>query len=296
MAKKYSIIVPHYNDTKQIAKLFESMDKLDLRECEIVVIDDSSSPEQYSTLRNLIRNKDIKLIRTKKNSGPTVARNEGIRESEGELLVFTDSDCIVPMDWLETISNFYRLKENRNKVLQGRAEILKSGIIGQCTSSIGFPAGGSIGFEKIWPVNKEGETKQLVTCNCVIPRHVLDDAGLFDPTLPLPFGDDTDLGLRIIGKGYKIRFDPLLFVYHPARDSLTSFIKWTWTRGKGSYYFRKKNAMKDWYKIRLWSSKNILVHGMKTVKFPLVAFFLFCYLSIFYAGFVYEKIKRYRIQ
>jgi len=292
MQDKYSIIIPHYNDITLMEKLFESLKKQNLENIQVLIIDDYSKEENYEKLRSLAKeHKNIKVIRSEKNAGPANARNIGIKHSNAEYLIFTDSDCIVSNNWIKTIEEFYKDKVNENKVLQGRVKIMKSSIIGQCVSALGFPAGGTIGFEKIWPVNSKNETKQLVTCNCVIPKKIIEEVGLFDTSFPVQFGEDTDLGLRIVEKGFKIIFFPKLFVYHPVRDNFKSFIKWTWIRGRGAYYFKKKHSKKGFIKTRLWSSKNILLNGLKTIKFPLIAFFLFLYLLIFYLGFLSEKRK-----
>ncbi|MBT3985323.1 glycosyltransferase [archaeon] len=288
---KYTIIIPHYNDVKRAKKLIDSLGKQKV-EHEAIIVDDYSPLEVYKELAEIARGK-VRLIRAPKNAGPATARNIGIGKAEGEYIIFTDSDCIVPENWLELIDDFYSHKDNENKILQGRAHMLSSTAVGESISDLGFPAGASIGFEKIWPVKANGETRQLVTCNCVIPKKVLDKVGLFDTSMPVQFGEDTIMGLNIINNDYKIIYNKNVFIYHPARDSFKSFLKWVWIRGKGAYYFKKKNSSPagSFIKTRLWSSKNVLVHGLKTIRFPLVAIFLFLYLFLFYLSFITEKIK-----
>ena len=46
---------------------------------------------------------EIIIVLDKDRRGPSWARNEGIRSSRGDLIAFTDDDCIPPRDWLECL-------------------------------------------------------------------------------------------------------------------------------------------------------------------------------------------------
>lgn len=289
---KYSVIVPHFNDTERFKKLIWSIERQEFGDYEILVVDDYSADDSYAELVEFVRGrKNINVLRTNRNSGPASARNLGISKAKGDLLFFTDSDCVLPDGCFSSIEKFYSLDANKGKVLQGRAIIMESNLIGDSISNIGFPAGGSVGFDRMWHVNMDNETSQLITCACIIPKKVIESVGAFDTSFPVQFGEDTDLGLRVVSKGYKIIFNKEFFIYHPARDNLRSFFRWTIIRGKGAFYFRKKNSVNSFARTRLWSTKNILLNGAKSFKFPLIVFFLFSYLTVFYFSYLLERLR-----
>ena len=66
-------------------------------EIEIVVVDDGS----IDNTKNIVGSyKKINLV-SQEHKGPAAARNLGIKSSRGDIVVFTDSDCVVPKNWIE---------------------------------------------------------------------------------------------------------------------------------------------------------------------------------------------------
>lgn len=89
---KFSIIVPCYNIENRVNSLF-SMLSCDYERYEVIYIDDCSTDETYTTLKNkakLYRNYIVR--QTRENGGPGVARNVGLDEARGEYILFCDSD------------------------------------------------------------------------------------------------------------------------------------------------------------------------------------------------------------
>jgi hypothetical protein len=90
----------------------------------------------------------------------------------------------------------------------------------------------------------------------------------------------------------RIKHCPDVIVYHEARDSLRDFLKWQYRRGISSYIFSKKvSNRKNFLRLRLWSTKNVVKHGFSDPKGPLI----FCLLAISYMaqfiGFLYASKK-----
>ena len=89
---KVSIIVPVYNVEKYLSKCLESLINQTLKDIEIVCVNDGSTDNSLSILKEYA-NKDsrIKII-DKQNEGVSVARNTGINAATGKYLMFADSD------------------------------------------------------------------------------------------------------------------------------------------------------------------------------------------------------------
>lgn len=88
-----SIITPNYNAEKFIAETIESVINQTYTNWELIIVDDCSTDDSLAIINEFIKKEDrIKLIKLSKNSGPAVARNNGIEVAKGEYMAFLDSD------------------------------------------------------------------------------------------------------------------------------------------------------------------------------------------------------------
>ncbi|MCQ9626461.1 glycosyltransferase family 2 protein [Cetobacterium somerae] len=98
---KVSIVVPIYNGEKYINRCLESILNQSYKDFEVILIDDGSKDSSLKKLCDYEK-KDTRIrVFTQKNSGPSAARNRGIKESEGEYLIFIDIDDYVSEFYLE---------------------------------------------------------------------------------------------------------------------------------------------------------------------------------------------------
>jgi glycosyltransferase involved in cell wall biosynthesis len=99
---KISVIVPFYNSEPYIAECIEGLlsQKYPIEHHEIVMVDNNSTDASAEIVK---RHSCIKLVSEEKQ-GAYAARNRGLREAKGEIIAFTDPDCIPSSDWLERIA------------------------------------------------------------------------------------------------------------------------------------------------------------------------------------------------
>ncbi|MGL5693368.1 MAG: bifunctional glycosyltransferase/CDP-glycerol:glycerophosphate glycerophosphotransferase, partial [Peptostreptococcaceae bacterium] len=115
---KISIIIPVYNVEDYIGLTIESLLNQTLKEIEIILIDDGSTDNSKDIIsRYADKYKNIKVM-FQQNSGPSKARNKGIKEATGEYIVFVDSDDLLPEDSLEIRYNT-AVNENAEVVIGG---------------------------------------------------------------------------------------------------------------------------------------------------------------------------------
>lgn len=114
---KISVIIPCYNSYKFMNNCLSSLENQSIKDFEIIVIDDCSNDNSYIELLNYQKNTnlDIKILKLNRNSGPGVARNEGIKEAKGDYVIFCDSD-----DWYEKNS----IEILINKIKKGNVDII----------------------------------------------------------------------------------------------------------------------------------------------------------------------------
>lgn len=100
---KISIIIPVFNENGVIAECTNSLMKQDYGDFEIIVVDDGSTDNTKEILTQLQRKyKKIKVV-WGNHKGPGAARNNGVKQSKGEILVFVDADMTFEKDFLSSL-------------------------------------------------------------------------------------------------------------------------------------------------------------------------------------------------
>jgi len=98
---RLSIIIPNYNGSKTIEKCIESIRTQKIEIERITVVDDGSTDNSVRLVKDKFPG--VRIIKHSKNYGAAKARNDGIKNSRGDLLLFVDSDvylsdsCIAEM-------------------------------------------------------------------------------------------------------------------------------------------------------------------------------------------------------
>ncbi len=99
-----SIVIPVYNEQNTLNKCLKTLLKQSLPAKEIIVIDDGSTDKTLDRVKHLqVKHKKIKLF-TQKHLGPAIARNTGVKQAKGNVLVFVDADMEFEEYFLENLT------------------------------------------------------------------------------------------------------------------------------------------------------------------------------------------------
>ena len=282
-----SVIIPACNAEKSLSLLLNSLEMQSTKPLEIIVIDDystDSTPEIALKYR-------VQLIKNSGKKGPAVSRNLGIRNSRGKILAFIDADCIAQKDWIENILKEFSLLQT--SVIMGKVEIPRSTFLGDVISALGFPAGGHVGFENMWHVDKEGKTDHISSCNFAMTQDTVIKVGFFDETFPYPGCEDVDYSIRCVKNGIPIYYKERVKITHPPRKGIRKFIKWHLLRGRSNYHLKRKiKKVGNLIALRAWSSKNICKKYIFDIKLPFIIIFLLLSFILQQIGYLLEKFKR----
>jgi glycosyltransferase involved in cell wall biosynthesis len=280
---KISVIIPSYNTPREsLTKLYDSLISQSHRNFEAILVDDCSN-HPYG---HLLQDERFRVIYRKHHSGPATCRNIGVENASSDYIFFTDSDCELETHTLEIIIQHLEQEE----LLMGNTITKAKSFFGKAVACLGFPGGGSIGFDQVWKVDRAGYTNSISSCNFALKRRVFDDLGRFDTTFPVPGGEDTVFAKEAIKKGYRIKYVPFQIVFHVERKGLKNFIYWQIVRGRGNYHIKKKlGKVKGFLWLRLWSFKNSLLRS--GVFYAPAVIFLFI-LSVLYQTKGYRMEKR----
>ena len=206
-----SVIIPVFNDS---ARLKECLNKLMAQDYprdrfEIIVVDNGSrNPplEIQSEFENCC------LLHESK-PGSYAARNLGVQHSKGEILAFTDSDCLPCPQWLS--SGVEKLRSSGSQKigsLGGKIVVFPKDETSPKTPEV---------YDCILGLNQENNVKRLhfaATANMLVTRDVFQLNGPFD--CQLKSGGDSEWGQRLKEHDLGIEFAEKAVIRHPARDSI----------------------------------------------------------------------------
>ncbi len=91
-----SVVICAYNAERTMRPCLESLRKLDYPQYEVIIVDDGSRDHTADISMDF---PEFRLIR-QPNKGLSVARNVGLHAARGEIIAYTDSDCVVDPHWL----------------------------------------------------------------------------------------------------------------------------------------------------------------------------------------------------
>jgi glycosyltransferase involved in cell wall biosynthesis len=103
MEKFISLVIPNYNNARAIGKCLKAVFASRYKNFEVIVIDDCSDDGSLAETKKF----PCKIIALEKHAGAARARNNGALHCNGEILFFTDSDCLLKEDTLSIINSLY---------------------------------------------------------------------------------------------------------------------------------------------------------------------------------------------
>lgn len=223
---KISVIIPAYNSEKTLEKCLRSVLYQDYDDYEVIVVDNNSS----DNTKNIIisfgqKDKKIKYV-SENQIGRGIARNSGIDNAKGEIILMTDSDCIVPENWIKELIKPI-IYEGEEAVIGFEYDLIKN----YWTKNI------QLANKKLLERVFDGRyVKHIDTKNFAIKTSLMKKL-MFDPNL----GNLEDLDLYIrLRKISKIRFRSDIKVGHIHKNSFINIIKINFDRAHWTKIIFKK--------------------------------------------------------
>ena len=208
---KASVVVCSYNGAKTLDRCLTSLKEINYPSYEVILVDDGSTDntQEIAASHNWVKN-----VR-QENKGLSFARNVGAHASCGDVIVYTDSDCMADADWL-----YYLM-----------GTLLSGDYAGVGGPNISPPAENWV--QACVSAAPGGPNHVLLTdvvaehipgCNMAFHRWAFDQVGGFDPEYRKA-GDDVDFCWRLQQSGGVIAFSPAAIVWHYRRFTLQAFRK-----------------------------------------------------------------------
>jgi glycosyltransferase involved in cell wall biosynthesis len=264
---RLSLIVPAYNAEQDLPALIRALQHQTLRPFEAILVDDASK-DRTTDLASVY----FQVIRSPKQTGPAAARNLGMRAARGNAFAFLDSDCRPEPDWIETVVS--ALSAEGVEVVTGGVFVRARTLMGRAIAALGYPGGGSLGFEKMWRVSPEGTVEKICSGVMGIRRGLIERVGRFDEGFAYSF-EDAWLATIINRSGIDIHYVKRMDVEHKPMERFSGFVRWHYRRGEGIIPFRERiGRLKRYVGLRLWSTKNLIRAHALDPLLPLILILL----------------------
>jgi glycosyltransferase involved in cell wall biosynthesis len=229
----FSAIIPVYNRPDEVRELLESFVNQSFHDYEIILVEDGSSVSSKEVFQAYASVLPVKYFE-KPNSGPGQSRNYGADRAEGDWLIFLDSDCILPENYLDVLAQ----------------NLVDSGL-----DAFGGPDAGHPDFSSVQKAISITMTSFLTTggirggsekmdkfhprsFNMGYTREVYQVTGGFSK---LRFGEDIDMSVRILKAGFKTGLIKDAWVYHKRRTDLMKFFKQVYNSGIARINLQKRH-------------------------------------------------------
>lgn len=273
-----SVIVPVFNNSEALKKCLFALENQTYQKhlYEVIVVDNDSD----ENIQEVVSKFPQSFMIEEKQQGSYKARNKGISMAKGQIIAFTDADCIPDSDWIE----------------KGVEKLLDNSECGLVVGQIKFyyknpdkPTAVEF-YDSIIFLNQKKyvEEKFGATANIFTWASLFQTVGLFDADLKS--SGDREWGNRVHASGYKIIYAQYACVHHPARDSLNKLYQKIIRLGRGYYLINKdKKKIKDFLKelpIRLKPPIKFIrwrLSDKRLIKYPTKLSFICVTLFIYYA-------------
>lgn len=222
----YSIILPTFKRPDEVETFLESMTKQELKDFEVIIVDGSPDDILHPVMEEYSPRLKMHYFH-ERGLGASESRNLGCEKSTGEFLVFIDSDCVVPPDYLARVDSF--LRQN------------------PCVDAFGGPDAADSSFSVFQKAVNYAMTSFLTTggirgkkahigkfqlrgFNMGMRREAFFAVGGYSG---MQVAEDIDLSMRLQKSGYTTALIPEAFVYHRRKSSVYRFYKQLYFHGKG---------------------------------------------------------------
>lgn len=254
-----TVIIPTYNSEKYISRVLHALyERNTCIPSQVIIVDGESKDSTVKKAREY----PVEIFSNPKISAAD-ARNIGIKFSKGDIIAFTDSDCVPDKNWLKNI--FRRFKNNPELVGTGgkmlplkpknNIETFSANVF--LNEIMKFPKQIFKPLEKFLPGS-------FITANCAYRKESLIKVGGFNEFFKNN-GEDIDLFWRMIDKfPGNLLYDPSIIVYHSFPDSYIKLAKKYFQYGIASSKLAKFHLKTP--SIDLFVYKKLLKHFIKLMN------------------------------
>lgn len=265
-----SIIVPTFNYGRYIRECIESVLSQSIADWECIVVDNASTDDTARIVAQYTQQDSrIKYCKLDDNKGPSCARNVGIKLSEGEYILFLDSDDWIGPRKLENALVLFDHNPNASIVYSdmryfedGRVETMYFRMSLDAANDTPWMSYQQGGRKEMLPSLLQGN--QMVISSPIVKKSTVDEVGFFDESL-LHY-EDWEYWLRCVFLNKEFLFDPsemsfaLVRVHrnsHSSNNTLKMLV------GSARIGVKYQNEVRDFrqrtqFKLKTWGARFLI--------------------------------------
>ena len=221
---KVAIILVNYNGYKDSFDCIESINKINYKDYEIIIVDNGSTDDSLKKLKE-IENDKLVLINAQRNLGFAGANNLGIKyalENGSEFVLLLNNDTLVNFDFLSNLVNCYKNSEKNTVVTPKIMYADKKNVIWFGGGTFSKLSGRTThtGINEIDKAQCDIEKNITFMSGCcmLISKDTIIDVGLMDSDYFL-YCEDLDYCCRLRKGGYYLKYCPSSIIFHKVNAS-----------------------------------------------------------------------------
>lgn len=233
-----SVVMPVYNEAANIISTLEALYNNTVLPDEVIVADGGSTDNTIQLIKERFPQATV-INNPEKNAA--AGRNEGIKKAHGDIVAFTDGDCIVDKHWIENISKAF--SENEVDGLGGKVLIAPPiNHIEEYWGNLAWNLIMNFGDEP-YIVDRCTLNDAFVTANCAYKRSLLVKVKGFNNWFANN-AEDVDLCWRAIKSGARLMYIPDVQIYAHNVTTINGVAKKSFRNGYSSSKLQKKYGSK----------------------------------------------------
>ncbi len=216
----FSLITPTFGRPEEVGEFLESLLHQQYRNFEVIVSDGTPGDALRPQIRRFLDNGVFPLtILHEEYIKVSPARNAAAALAQGDFLIFLDSDCIIPPDYLNVVAEY--LERHPDVALFGGPDLAERGFT-TLQKAINFSMTSFLTTGGI-----RGGTRRIGTYlprgfNMGVKREVFEEVKGYSDFV---CAEDIELSIRILKAGYRSSYIPQAGVYHKRRTTLVKFFR-----------------------------------------------------------------------
>ena len=252
-----SAVIPYKNNQASVGRTIDSLRQQTYPLFEILLINDGSEflPSW------LIQQEDIRIVSFTTTRGRGAVRAFAIEHVQSELILFCDASIMLPLtfaakavEWLDyphVAAAFGRIRQERTRTASDRWRARHL-----------FKEKASVGLT---------HNALLATYGCLIRRKAALESGNFNPLLI--HSEDVDLGMRLLGSGLDVIFDPDLYAICSVSNTIPHVLEryWRWHAGPGEAISFKAYLKQIYFSLKVMALEDLADFDLSSLFITLVS-------------------------
>ena len=239
MTPVFSVVIPTFQRPDTLRRVLAALEsQRGAPAFEVLVVDDGSSDETPELLRALRPTYPFRSF-AQANQGPAAARNRGVRQAEGERILFLGDDTVPESDLVAAHARAHAAQNGGRVAVLGYTTWPEDRRVTPFLHHIN-----EYGLQFGYRLIEDPESVPFnffYTSNISLPRALLLEGQLFDTTFPNAAWEDIELAYRLTRRGMRIVYRPEAVARHHHDISFASFRKRQRSSGESAAVFYEKH-------------------------------------------------------